>query len=116
MSIAVSISVHDDNIIGYSEDIWLLPVSSSLESEEKHMNFKEKYGEWGIILGATEGVGKATAEKIAENGMNVVLVGRREEALKELGASISEKYGVENMVIRADFSEDHAAAAIFGLV
>ena len=45
--------------------------------------------------------------------MNVVLVGRREEALKELGASISEKYGVENMVIRADFSEDHAAAAIF---
>ena len=58
-------------------------------------------------------VGKATAEKIAENGMNVVLVGRREEALKELGASISEKYGVENMVIRADFSEDHAAAAIF---
>ncbi|MBS6181698.1 SDR family NAD(P)-dependent oxidoreductase [[Clostridium] innocuum] len=113
MSIAVSISVRDDNIIGYSEDIWLLPVSSSLESEEKHMNFKEKYGEWGIILGATEGVGKATAEKIAENGMNVVLVGRREEALKELGASISEKYGVENMVIRADFSEDHAAAAIF---
>ncbi len=67
MSIAVSISVRDDNIIGYSEDIWLLPVSSSLESEEKHMNFKEKYGEWGIILGATEGVGKATAEKIIRN-------------------------------------------------
>ena len=23
------------------------------------MNLREKYGEWGIILGATEGVGKA---------------------------------------------------------
>ena len=30
------------------------------------MNLKEKYGEWGIILGATEGVGKAFAEKIVQ--------------------------------------------------
>lgn len=77
------------------------------------MNFKQKYGEWGIILGATEGVGKAIAEKIAENGMNVILVGRREEQLKELGNEISAKYNVENMVIRADFSEDNAGKAIF---
>ena len=42
------------------------------------MNLREKYGEWGIILGATEGVGKAFAEKIASEGMSVVLVGRRE--------------------------------------
>lgn len=41
------------------------------------MNYKEKYGEWGLILGATEGIGKAFAEGIAEKGMNVVLVGRR---------------------------------------
>ena len=40
------------------------------------MNLREKYGEWGIILGATEGVGKAFAEKIASEGMSVVLVGR----------------------------------------
>lgn len=77
------------------------------------MNLKEKYGEWGIILGATEGVGKATAEKIAQGGMHVVLVGRREEALHELGKAISEKYGVKHLVIRADFSEDNAADAIF---
>ena len=49
------------------------------------MNLREKYGEWGIILGATEGVGKAFAEKIASEGMSVVLVGRREEKLQELG-------------------------------
>ena len=54
------------------------------------MNLREKYGEWGIILGATEGVGKAFAEKIASEGMSVVLVGRREEKLQELGKSISE--------------------------
>ena len=39
------------------------------------MNLREKYGEWGLILGATEGVGKAFCEKIAAGGMNVVMVG-----------------------------------------
>ena len=36
------------------------------------MNLREKYGEWGLILGATEGVGKAFCEKIAAGGMNAV--------------------------------------------
>ena len=63
------------------------------------MNLREKYGEWGIILGATEGVGKAFAEKIASEGMSVVLVGRREEKLQELGKSISETYGVDPTVL-----------------
>ena len=52
------------------------------------MTLREKYGEWGIILGATEGVGKAFCERLAKEGMNVVMVGRREEKLKELGEEL----------------------------
>lgn len=77
------------------------------------MNLKEKYGEWGIILGATEGVGKAFCEKIAEGGMNVVMVGRREEMLKELAAEIEEKYGVQCKVVKADLSLSDTAEKIF---
>ena len=33
------------------------------------MTLREKYGEWGIILGATEGVGKAFCERLAKEGM-----------------------------------------------
>ena len=77
------------------------------------MNLREKYGEWGVILGATEGVGKAFCEKIADGGMNVVMVGRREQKLNELGESIKEQYGVDCKVVRADFSEDDAAETVF---
>ena len=77
------------------------------------MTLREKYGEWGIILGATEGVGKAFAEKIASEGMSVVLVGRREEKLHELGKEISAKYGVDHKVIRADFSQSGCTDQIF---
>lgn len=77
------------------------------------MNLREKYGQWGVILGATEGVGKAFAEKIAAGGMDVVLVGRREEKLRELGESIKAAYGVDCKVVRADFSEEGAAEKVF---
>lgn len=77
------------------------------------MTLKEKYGEWGIILGATDGVGKAFCEKIASEGMNVVMVGRREEKLNELGSKITEKYGVEHMVIKADLSKAGEVDKIF---
>lgn len=77
------------------------------------MNLKEKYGEWGIILGATEGVGKAFCEKIASEGMNVVMVGRREEMLKTLGEEISAKYGVNHLVIKADFANPSSIDEIF---
>ena len=74
------------------------------------MNLREKYGEWGLILGATEGVGKAFCEKIAAGGMNVVMVGRREEKLNVLAGEIRETYGVETKVVRAAFSQPGAAA------
>ena len=77
------------------------------------MTLREKYGEWGIILGATEGVVKAFAEKIASEGMSVVLVGRREEKLHELVKEISAKYGVDHKVIRADFSQSGCTDQIF---
>lgn len=77
------------------------------------MNLKEKYGAWGIILGATEGVGKAFAEKIAAGGMNVILVGRREAMLQELGKGISEQYGVEHKVVVADFAKSDCTQTIF---
>ena len=77
------------------------------------MNLKEKYGEWGVILGATEGVGKAFCEKIAAGGMNVVMVGRREEKLKELGQELHKTYGVDYKVVKADFSQENAADIVF---
>lgn len=77
------------------------------------MNLREKYGEWAVILGATEGVGKAFCEKVAAGGMSVVMVGRREEKLRELAAQIESDYGVATKVVRADFSEEGAAETVF---
>ena len=41
------------------------------------------------------------------------MVGRREEKLQELGKNISETYGVDHMVIRADFAQSDCTDKIF---
>ena len=56
------------------------------------MDLKEKYGEWGIVLGATEGVGEAFCKKLAEGGMNIVMVGRREELMREKAEKFKAEY------------------------
>lgn len=76
------------------------------------MNFREKYGKWAIVLGATEGIGKASAFELAKRGMDVILVGRRKEALEVLSKEIHDESGVEIIVMPQDLSEYDAAEKI----
>ena len=88
-----------------------------LQSENRErripVNLRERYGEWGVVLGAAEGIGKAICEKLAEGGMNVIMVDRRDDLLPELGQDLSTMYGVETKSVKADFSEPDAADSIF---
>ncbi len=52
-----------------------------------------------LITGATSGIGKATAEAFAKEGMNIVLCGRRGERLKAL----SEAFGKSTRVTTLNF-------------
>ncbi|MFN8254139.1 MAG: SDR family NAD(P)-dependent oxidoreductase [Bacteroidales bacterium] len=48
-----------------------------------------------LITGATAGIGEATALKLAEAGMNLVITGRRKDRLEKLKKEIVTKYHVE---------------------
>ncbi len=45
-----------------------------------------------IVTGASRGIGKATAFRLAAEGCNVVLTSRKQEALDEVAAELSEAY------------------------
>ena len=47
-----------------------------------------------FITGATSGIGKATAEKFAEAGMNLVICGRRMERLQALKTELGKKVNI----------------------
>ncbi len=51
-----------------------------------------------FISGATSGIGRATAELLAANGINLIICGRRGERLEELQQSLQEKVKVLTLV------------------
>ncbi|XP_073514269.1 very-long-chain 3-oxoacyl-CoA reductase [Phyllobates terribilis] len=60
-------------------------------------------GQWAVVTGATDGIGKAYAEELGRRGMCIVLISRTQEKLDEVAKSIREKFKVETKVIAADF-------------
>ncbi|MFK5974557.1 MAG: SDR family NAD(P)-dependent oxidoreductase [Flavobacteriaceae bacterium] len=68
--------------------------------------FKEKYGSWGLITGASSGIGKEYATSIAAQGIDIVLVARSEEKLHRIGKELRNKYQVQVKIIVADLASE----------
>lgn len=52
--------------------------------------FSDRYGPWALVTGGSDGVGLAFANKLAERGLNLILIGRNtgklDAAAREVGA------------------------------
>ncbi|OBI47905.1 SDR family NAD(P)-dependent oxidoreductase [Mycobacterium sp. E787] len=76
------------------------------------MTFATKYGPWALVAGASDGLGAAFAAGIAERGVNVVLLARRQSALDHVAAQISSQHCVETRTLALDLAEPGAARAV----
>jgi uncharacterized protein len=79
------------------------------------MNARElldRYGPWVLVTGASSGIGKEFASKLAAGGFHVVLVARRRAALEALARDLTSTHAVECRVIEMDLSEPGAAARL----
>lgn len=59
-----------------------------------------------LITGATSGIGKATAQKLAENGYRLIICGRRENILEELKEELSAKTEVLSLKFDQRYSKE----------
>lgn len=63
-----------------------------------------KLGEWALVTGSTDGIGKAYAFALAKRGLNIILVSRSPYKLQNVAAEIEEKFKVRTKIVDIDFS------------
>src|SRR5271168_3007764 len=77
-------------------------------TEQKKMKAaldKKRFGAWALVTGASSGIGREFARRIAASGIHVALVGRREHLLRKVGAECTGASGVQHRIIPLDLSE-----------
>ena len=79
-----------------------------MKSDSYPNNFKQKYGPWALVAGASEGLGAAFAEELAYLGVNLILLARRFDKLTELSENLKTKYGIEVVIQSVDLADFEA--------
>lgn len=66
-----------------------------------------------LVTGASSGIGKEIAKKLAEAGCNLILIARTESALNQLALDLNKKYGIKAHVMTADLAKPSCAPRLF---
>uniref|UniRef100_H2LH97 Hydroxysteroid (17-beta) dehydrogenase 3 n=1 Tax=Oryzias latipes TaxID=8090 RepID=H2LH97_ORYLA len=94
-----------------------------LFAQDTEMEFTEQFfisletfftsmGEWAVVTGASEGIGRAYAFALAERGMNIVIMSRTKSTLDQVAKEISNSTGQKVRVIIADFTDENIFSEI----
>lgn len=79
---------------------------------KKDSSLRRRFGPTALITGASDGIGRAFAIQLAEQGFDLILVARGRTALRELALDLGVRFGTETTVIPIDLSAPDAVATL----
>ncbi|NXU57343.1 DHB3 dehydrogenase, partial [Turnix velox] len=68
--------------------------------------FFQSLGEWAVVTGAGDGLGKAYSFELAKRGLNVVMISRTLDKLHRVASEVEQATGRKVKVIQADFTKN----------
>ena len=69
--------------------------------------FKDYFGPWALITGASSGIGEEFARQIAAQGLNLIITARREDRLQKLATELAAKHGIEVRTVGLDLVQSN---------
>ena len=67
--------------------------------------FRDRYGPWALVAGASMGLGAAFSHEAAARGLNVVMMARGRDLLEKAASEVRERHGVETVPLVADLAD-----------
>jgi hypothetical protein len=75
-------------------------------------DFASTYGPVALVTGASSGIGAAFAERLARQGLDLVLIARRSDRLADLQVRLAREFGVRVRPISVDLARPEAPMQI----
>jgi short-subunit dehydrogenase len=72
----------------------------------------KRYGSWGVVTGASSGIGYSIARCLAKSGINLVLVARSKDVLEDYALELRSLYKIETKVAVIDLAVETGIKAL----
>jgi short-subunit dehydrogenase len=99
----------------------LLQARSRIFHREEHLKLASStptatrgssYRPVALVTGASSGIGASFAHVLGKEGFDLILVARREEAIRRLASELASRYGIKTYGVIQDLTDPRAAEAI----
>lgn len=73
---------------------------------DQQASFRDRYGPWAVVAGASIGLGAAFARELAARGLHLVLFARRGDRLRTLADDLRSAHGIEVRPVALDLAAE----------
>ncbi len=86
----------------------ILKGRSMVNSKMSHgqQRLYSRYSPWAVVTGASSGIGREMALRLAEARLNLVLVARSEDFLEQMATDLGDRHGIATRVVRLDLATE----------
>ena len=81
----------------------------------KDSALKHRFGPTALITGASDGIGRAFAVQLAEEGFDLILIARRGDVLQDMALDLGTRFGGDVRVLPMDLSAPSAVPHLMSL-
>lgn len=74
-------------------------------SKKFSVAFKQKYGPWALVTGASSGIGEAFCHHLAALGLNIILIGRNKRKLYAQSEKLEEECQILTEIMLTDLTD-----------
>lgn len=80
------------------------------------IDWRQRYGPWAVVAGASTGIGASFSEQLAARGLNLVMIALTGTGLTQQAARLEQRHGIATLCLEMDLANAAAVARLPDLI